>query len=88
MDREEIQRKLIDHIEREILLRRTPLAPDEDLLDAGFDSMSLTRTLVFIEDSLGVRIPDEDVALEELSTVEKLAQFVHARLTQAKQAKT
>ncbi|HLM71510.1 MAG TPA: acyl carrier protein [Polyangiaceae bacterium] len=80
MDLEEVQKKLIDHIEREILLRRTPLAPDEDLLDAGFDSMSLTRTLVFIEDALGVRIPDEDVALEELSTIEKLARFVHGRM--------
>ena len=86
MDLEEVRRKLIDHVEREILLRRAPLAPDEDLIDAGFDSMSLTRTLVFIEDSLGVRIPDEDVVLEELSTIEKLAQFVHARLTQAKKA--
>jgi acyl carrier protein len=84
MDLDEVQRKLIDHIEREILLRRTPLAPDEDLLDAGFDSMSLTRTLVFIEDSLGVRIPDEDVTLEELSTVEKLARFVHERRRLAK----
>jgi acyl carrier protein len=79
MDLDEVQKRLLDYIEREILLRRTPLAPDEDLLDAGFDSMSLTRTLVFIEDNLGVRIPDEDVVLEELSTVEKLARFVHSR---------
>ena len=79
MDLDEVQKRLLDYIEREILLRRTPLAPDEDLLDAGFDSMSLTRTLVFIEDNLGVRIPDEDVVLEELSTVEKLAHFVHSR---------
>ena len=86
-DLERIQRELIEHIEREILLRRVPLAPDEDLLDAGFDSMSLTRTLVCIEDRLGVRIPDEDVVLDELSTVEKLARFVYERL-QAKRAKT
>jgi acyl carrier protein len=84
MDLDEVQKRLLDYIEREILLRRTPLAPDEDLLDAGFDSMSLTRTLVFIEDNLGVRIPDEDVVLEELSTVEKLARFVHSRRRLAK----
>lgn len=88
MDREEIQRQLIDHIGREVLFRRTPLAPDEDLFDAGFGSMELMRTLVFIEDKLGVRIPDEDVVVDEIATIEKLAGFVHGKMLQAKQAKT
>ena len=79
-----LQRELGGHIETEILLRRTPLAPDEDLLEAGFDSMSLTRTLVFLEERFGVRIPDEEVVLDELSTLEKLARFVHERVTQAR----
>ncbi len=79
-DLDQIQRDLKQHIEAEILLRNEPLAPNEDLIDAGFDSMSLTRTLVFIEDRFGLRIPDEDVVLDELATIEKLARFVHGRL--------
>jgi acyl carrier protein len=84
VDLDVIQRALGEHIESEILLRRTPLAPDEDLIEAGFDSMSLTRTLVFLEDRFGVKIPDEEVVLDELSTLEKLARFVHGRMAQAK----
>lgn len=79
----EIQSELGAHIESEILLRKAKLSPDEDLIDAGFDSMSLTRTLVFIEERYGVKIPDEEVVLDELSTLEKLARFVHERVAKA-----
>ena len=71
------------HIEEEIILRKEPLSPDEDLFAAGFDSMSLTRVLVFVEERFGLTIPDHEVVLDELSTVTKLAAFVHGRLVQA-----
>ena len=78
-----IQAAIGDHITSQILLRTEPLGPDEDLFDAGFDSMSLTRVLVFVEDRFGVAIPDQDVVLDELSTVEKWARFVQERLSRA-----
>lgn len=71
---------LKEHIEGEVLLRKAPLAPDEDLFAAGFDSMSLSRVLVFVEERFGLLIPDQDVVLDEVSTVDKLARFVHDRL--------
>jgi D-alanine--poly(phosphoribitol) ligase subunit 2 len=40
-----IQAALGDYIAEEILLRKTPLGAEDDLFDAGFDSMSLTRVL-------------------------------------------
>ncbi|AUX20051.1 acyl carrier protein [Sorangium cellulosum] len=78
-----VRRELHDHIVNEILLRKAPLAPDEDLFDAGFDSMSLTRVLVFIEQRFGVKIPDEDVVLDEVSTVDRMARFVAGRAAAA-----
>lgn len=75
-----VKKELKAHIEDEILLRKEPLGPDEDLFDAGIDSMSLTRILVFVEDHFGLHIPHEQVVLDELSTLEKLAHFVHQRL--------
>lgn len=72
---------LKEHIEQEILLRRTPLDPGEDLFAAGFDSMSMSRVLVFVEERFGLTIPDEDVVLDEVSTVDKWARFVHDRLS-------
>jgi D-alanine--poly(phosphoribitol) ligase subunit 2 len=78
-----IQRALNDHILAEILMRKAPLAPDEDLFAAGFDSMSLMRVLVFIEERFGVTIPEQDVDIDAIATLETMARFVHERVTQA-----
>jgi acyl carrier protein len=75
-----VAEQLKEHIEAEILVRRTPLAPDEDLFAAGFDSMSLSRVLVFVEERFGLAIPDQDVVLDEVSTIDSMARFVHGRL--------
>ncbi len=71
-----IHKALHDHIVNEILLRDEPLGKTDDLFDAGFDSMSLSRILVFIEEEFGVTIPDEDVVLDEISTLETMTAFV------------
>jgi len=76
MSTEDIRKKLHDHIVEEVLLRDDPLKPDEDLFDAGFDSMSLSRVLVFVEDEFGVTIPDEDVVIDEIATLTTMATFV------------
>ncbi len=80
MDKASIQRALSDHIIGEILLRKSPLGPDEDLFEAGFDSMSLSRVLVFCEERFGVVIPDQDVVIDEVSTLAKMTDFVHQRV--------
>lgn len=84
IDLEEARRVLHDHLVDEVLLRREPLGPDEDLFEAGFDSMALTRVLVFIEDRFGIRIPDEEVVVDELSTLDRMARFVVARAAAAR----
>lgn len=78
-----IQRALAEHITDEILLRKAPLAPTEDLFAAGFDSMSLSRVLVFVEERFGVVIPDQDVVLDEVSTLETMARFIRGYLEKA-----
>jgi D-alanine--poly(phosphoribitol) ligase subunit 2 len=79
-----VQRALHDHIVQEILLRKAPLAPDEDLFDAGFDSLSLSRVLVFVEERFGVLIPDEDVLVDDMSTLDRMARFVAGRIAAAR----
>jgi D-alanine--poly(phosphoribitol) ligase subunit 2 len=80
VDLEAVQKALHDHIVSDILLRKAPLGPDEDLFEAGFDSMSLSRVLVFVEERFGVTIPDEDVVVDELSTLDRMARFVAGRI--------
>lgn len=72
-----ITKALQEHIQNEVLLRDAPLSTDEDLFAAGFDSMSLTRVMVFIEERFGIQIPDSELVVDELSTVDKIARFVH-----------
>lgn len=82
-DLSNVTKQLQEHIEGEILLRKTPLSPTEDLFAAGFDSMSLSRVLVFVEERFGLAIPDQDVVLDEVSTIGTMARFVHERLAAA-----
>jgi acyl carrier protein len=83
MDINTIEKALADQIGSEILLRKTPLTPDEDLFAAGFDSMSLSRVLVFVEERFGVSIPDHDVVLDEVSTLRTMAAFVKTYVDRA-----
>jgi len=76
VDIETIRKALHDHIVGELLLRDQPLGWDDDIFDAGFDSMSLSRLLVFIEERFGTVIPDEDVVIDDIATLNSMAQFV------------
>ncbi|RLB61117.1 MAG: hypothetical protein DRI90_12100 [Deltaproteobacteria bacterium] len=76
VDIEAIRRTLHDHIVGELLLRDEPLGFDDDIFDAGFDSMSLSRLLVFIEERFGAVIPDEDVVIDDIATLNSMARFV------------
>jgi acyl carrier protein len=84
VDLDEVRRALHDALVHEILLRKAPLAPDQDLFEAGLDSLALTRVLVFVEERFGVRIPDEDVVVDELSTLDRMARFVADRAAAAR----
>jgi len=85
-DRETVQRAVADYITGEIFLREAPLGDDEDLFDSGFDSMSLTRLLVFVEERFGVLIPDQDVVIDEVSTIVTMSAFIHGRIEVARSA--
>ncbi len=76
VDRDTVLSALHDHVVEEILLLDEPLSKDADLFDAGFDSMSLARVLVFVEERFGVTIPDEAVVVDEVSTLETMTTFV------------
>ena len=78
--RDAIDKALHEHIRVEVLLRDEARGANDDLFDGGFDSMSLTRKLVFVEERFGTVIQDEDVMLDEFETLKKLTDFVHGYL--------
>jgi acyl carrier protein len=54
------------------------LADSDDLLQGGLDSMGILRLMVFIEDRIGVAVPDEAVVPENVRTVDALVRLIES----------
>lgn len=52
-------------------------ADDADLFEHGMDSLRLMQMLVFIEQEVGVQLPDHEVTQERMSTIQSIVDFVH-----------
>jgi len=69
----EIESRLLDFLKREVFAPEVQLNLETDLLAAGFDSMSLVRVLLFLEQSYGFWIPEGEITNEALQNVQTLA---------------
>ncbi|NOZ13345.1 MAG: D-alanine--poly(phosphoribitol) ligase subunit 2 [Acidobacteria bacterium] len=73
-----VQRKLKDFIQKDIL--RDPdyrIEPDEPLISGGLiDSFSIVQIAVFVEETFGVVIPDTELTVEEMDTLNQIAERV------------
>ena len=59
-------------------------SPDTDLIETGLlDSLRLVELLLQIEGSLGCRIPLEEIDLDDLRSVNRIARLVSARMETA-----
>ena len=78
IDRDDITRQLTAFICRELL--NNPgyaLAADQPLITGGIiDSFSLVQVGVFIESAFGVYIPDTDLTVENLDTINQMVDRV------------
>jgi len=53
------------------------LGPDEDLLGQGIlDSMGIMKLIVYIEETFGIKIEDEEIIPENFQTLNSLIAFV------------
>jgi acyl carrier protein len=51
--------------------------PDEDLLNSGYiDSMAVMETVGFLEETLGVRVDDDDIVAENFRTLRAMTELV------------
>jgi methoxymalonate biosynthesis acyl carrier protein len=68
---------------REKLFIEVP-SPDTDLIESGLlDSLQLVQLLLLIEESLGLRLPLDEVDLDDLRSVTRLAHLIATRSAQA-----
>ncbi len=60
------------------LLGGSEVSDSDDLLQNGLDSLSILRLSVFIEDRLGVAVPDEAVVPDNVRSIDALVRFVES----------
>jgi diaminopimelate decarboxylase len=72
----EIESQLQSFLQREVFAPEVTVTPETDLVAAGFDSMSLVRTLVFIEATYGLWIPESEITSDALRNLRALAATV------------
>jgi acyl carrier protein len=80
MDINDVKNKLRTFILTELLNNPDyPLADDEPLITGGLiDSFSLAQIGVFVEDAFDVYIPDTDLTVANMDTLEQMAARVMA----------
>jgi acyl carrier protein len=72
-------------IVREILDRRSvsrPILPDEDLREAGLNSLDMVNLMLAVEAELDLKIPDADMTLRNfrsISAIEALVASLRSR---------
>lgn len=51
------------------------------LLETGvIDSIAIFRLFAYLEETFNIRVPDEDLREENFATIEKIEQYVKARM--------
>jgi len=62
-------------------LGKKSLAPDEDLLDRGtIDSLGMMKLIVFIEETFGIKVIDEEIVPENFQTLNSMTGFVEQKM--------
>jgi acyl carrier protein len=71
---QEMRDRLRDFVRSELLRKLDyPLAADEPLITGGLiDSFSLAQIGVFVEDAFGVYLPDTDLTVANMDTIERM----------------
>jgi acyl carrier protein len=74
----DLQTTLTEYITKELAIGRSKaIAPDDDLVATGvLDSLGLMQLVLFIDEKLGIHIPDEDVVIDNFRTIRILAEYL------------
>jgi len=72
-----LEESLKAYIEENLVRDKKPITLDEPLLDRGvLDSMGMLNLISFLEEKAGVRVPDDDVLLENFASVNAIVETV------------
>jgi len=73
-----MQDKLKSFIFSELLFVDDPegFGVNDDLLEAGLDSMGIMRLVLFVEETFDVSLPDDELEPENLRTLSRLENWI------------
>jgi acyl carrier protein len=77
-----VKEEIKDYILREILGNRAEmeLSSKDDILSNGMiDSMGVMQLINFIENRSGIKIPPEDMVIENFMTIEAMENYIEKR---------
>lgn len=73
---------LIDYIQQRVLNGRTEITvtSQDDLLTSGIvDSIGIMQLISFVEKEFGVKVPPEDMTLENFLSIDAIANYIERR---------
>jgi len=57
------------------------LDPDQDLLEQGIiDSLGIMRVIVFMEETFGIKVIDEEIVPDNFQTLNNMVNFIEQKL--------
>lgn len=73
-----MKKKLRDFIFQELIFVAEPsqFSDDDDLLEAGLDSMGIMRLIMFIEDEYSITLPDTEIEPENVQSFNALELWI------------
>ncbi len=73
-----MKKKLRDFIFQELVFVASPeqFGDDDDLLEAGLDSMGIMRLIMHIENEFGITLPDSEIEPENVQSFNALEQWI------------
>ncbi|BCX80833.1 D-alanine--poly(phosphoribitol) ligase subunit 2 [Methylomarinovum caldicuralii] len=76
----DIKSRLRDFVLGELVYCEDPDAfgDDDDLLEAGLDSLGIMRLIMFAEREFDVTLPDTDIEPDTVRTLERLSRWIEA----------
>ena len=79
--------KTLDVLEKYIVTEiaverdKKSLEPDEDLLGSGIiDSMAVMKLVLFLEETFGIEVEDQDIVPENFQDLNSLVEYVEQRM--------
>ena len=74
------QKILKDYISHELLNGRQTVDADDDLLGEGLiDSLGAMQFVAFIEDTFELKVPLEDITIQNFRTIESIDRYLQQR---------